>query len=361
MDRSAPRKAFRSSVLTLSTGSSIKPAVTIGISLGDINGIGTEVALKAVQHRFPAGTRIVLIGSAKLVAEQASVFALPIPPSWKPNRAQSPIRKITVWDPSPTESLRWTPGCLTTDASKAAYEWILAAIEACQSGSLDGIVTAPITKEGFARAGIDVPGHTELLATKTQTSRYAMMLFGGTLRVVLVTRHIPLGEVASALTLSGIREAVELTHEALPWLGATNGRIAVCGLNPHAGDGGRIGHEEINIISPAIRTLQNHGLDVTGPIPADTVFHHAHRGDYDAVVAMYHDQGLGPLKMLAFDKGVNVTLGLPLVRTSPDHGTAFDIAGQGIAREHSMVQAMRWAAQLAQRPSPWSPVREENP
>ena len=340
----------------MSTGSSIKQTVTIGIPLGDINGIGTEVALKAAQHRFPAGTRIVLIGSSRLVAEQASAFALPTPSPWESDTA----RKVTVWDPSPTESLRWIPGCLTTDASKGAYDWILAAIEACQADTLDGIVTAPITKAGFARAGMDIPGHTELLAAQTQTKRYAMMLFGGTLRVVLVTRHIPLREVASALTQSGIQEAVQLTHEALPWLSAANRRIAVCGLNPHAGDGGRIGHEEINIISPVIQTLQRDGLDVTGPIPADTVFHRAHRGDYDAVVAMYHDQGLGPLKMLAFDEGVNVTLGLPLVRTSPDHGTAFDIAGQGIAREHSMVQAVRWAAQLAQRPSPWSPSRKEN-
>ena len=331
----------------------LSPTV-IGITLGDINGIGIEVSLKAAQHRFPAGTRLVLMGSSAMVGKQAAALGLPMPPPWDPTISPSPSRKISVWDPTPSASLDWKPGQLNPTASKAAYHWILTAIEACEQGILHAMVTAPITKEGFARAGLDVPGHTELLAEKTRTKRYAMMLFGGPLRVVLVTRHIPIAKVAAALTQHKIREAVELTHEALPWLGVPAARIAVCGLNPHAGDGGHIGREEINIIEPAVRMLKKNGVNVDGPIPADTVFFQACRGDYDAVVAMYHDQGLAPLKMLAFDQGVNVTLGLPIIRTSPDHGTAFGIAGQGVARAESMLQALRTAHALAQRPNPWA-------
>jgi 4-hydroxythreonine-4-phosphate dehydrogenase len=245
------------------------------------------------------------------------------------------------------------PGLIRVDASRAAHTWICEAVTACRAGILDAMVTAPISKEGFARAGIDVPGHTELLADLTRTRRFAMMLFGGCLRVTLVTRHVPLRRVPAMLTRPRIRQAIELTHAALPWLGVARSRIAVCGLNPHAGDGGTIGTEEQTVIAPVIRSLRRKHLDVLGPVPADTVFHEAHRGDYDAVVAMYHDQGLGPLKMLAFDTGVNLTLGLPIVRTSPDHGTAFAIAGTGTAREGSMLEAIKTAHRLALQPNPW--------
>jgi 4-hydroxythreonine-4-phosphate dehydrogenase len=216
------------------------------------------------------------------------------------------------------------------------------------------MVTAPINKEGFARAGIDFPGHTELLAACTGARRFAMMLFGGGLRVVLATRHIPLREVARRLNPSALREAVTLTHQALPWLGLPRARIAVCGLNPHAGDGGRLGDEEKRWIGPVLRGLRRRGFDIAGPLPADTVFHHARCGDYDAVVALYHDQGLAPLKTLAFDEGVNLTLGLPIVRTSPDHGTAYDLAGRGAANPSSMVAAVGAAVTLAGRPNPWA-------
>jgi 4-hydroxythreonine-4-phosphate dehydrogenase len=181
-----------------------------------------------------------------------------------------------------------------------------------------------------------------------------MMLFGGPLRVTLATRHVPLTHVSKKLTTAGILETIVMTGEALPWLGCRKQRIAVCGLNPHAGDGGKIGREEITVIAPAIRKAKKKGFDVTGPVPADTVFHQALKGKYDAVVAMYHDQGLGPLKMLAFDSGVNVTLGLPIVRTSPDHGTAFNIAGKGAANPESMIEAIKWAVQLARRKNPWA-------
>lgn len=324
----------------------------IGITLGDANGIGPEIALKAAHARWPAGTRIVLVGSPSAVRREASRSKRPSPPSWEPGGAP-PARKVTCWDPSPHLTPRHHPGRITTTASRAAYAWITAAVDACLEGHLDAVVTAPITKEGFAKAGIDFPGHTELLAERTRTKRFAMMLFGGPLRVVLATRHVPLRDVADELTPAGVREAVTLTHEALPWLGLRRRRIAVCGLNPHAGDGGRLGREEKAWITRVLRGLGRKGIDLAGPLPADTVFHQAVRGEFDAVVAMYHDQGLAPLKMIAFEDGVNLTLGLPIVRTSPDHGTAFGIAGTGRANPSSMVAAIRAAIDLAGRPNPW--------
>ena len=326
----------------------------IGITLGDINGVGPEVALKAayrVARKCPC--RIVLIGSSSAVRQQARAANLPVPPAWSPSNGAAPSSKVVLWDPTPGQHPAWKPGAIRADASRAAAAWIREAVRACVEGSLDAMVTAPICKEGFHAAGVKFPGHTEMLAELTHTRRFAMMLFGGPLRVVLVTRHIPLAKVATSLTQAKIVEAIRLAGEALPWMGWRQSRIAVCGLNPHAGDGGKIGREELTVIAPAIRRAQREGLEVTGPVPSDTVFHQAIKGRYDVVVAMYHDQGLGPLKMLAFDVGVNVTLGLPIVRTSPDHGTAFDIAGRNRANPQSMIEAVEWAVFLARRKNPW--------
>ena len=215
-------------------------------------------------------------------------------------------------------------------------------------------MTAPISKEAFHLAGIREPGHTELLARLTGTRRYAMMLFGDKIRVVLATRHLPLRKVADALTADAIVEAVEMLARALPWMGFRRARIGVCGLNPHAGDGGALGTEEQTVIAPALARCRKRGWNVSGPIPADAIFHQHLAGRFDAVVAMYHDQGLGPMKMLSFESGVNLTLGLPIIRTSPDHGTAFDIAGRGIADPASTRTALDWAARLAARKNPWA-------
>jgi 4-hydroxythreonine-4-phosphate dehydrogenase len=231
--------------------------------------------------------------------------------------------------------------------------WIRAATDAALNGALDGVVTAPISKAGLARAGIAFPGHTEMLAAWTGARRYAMMLMGGGLRVVLATRHIPLAAVPKRLNAAAIVEAASMAAGALEWLGVKNRTIGVCALNPHAGDGGLLGFEEERVIKPALRQLRRRGIRVEGPVPADVIFYQALRGRYGAVVAMYHDQGLGPLKMLAFENGINLTLGLPIIRTSPDHGTAFDIAGQGIANPDSMIAAIEAAAELARRPNPW--------
>lgn len=330
------------------------PPKRIGITLGDINGIGPEVALKAVaRRRWPAGTQFVLIGRAEVLAEQARRFNL-APPSAAPID-DPPRARVTCWDPVRLR-LRWRPGQLDPHASEAAGEWIMAGVDACLRGQLDALVTGPISKEGFHRAGIQVPGHTEMLAELCGVKRFGMMLFGGPLRVVLATRHIPIKDVPAAITPDALESAIALTATALPWLGARRARIAVCGLNPHAGEGGDLGTEDETVIRPVVDRLRRHGLRVAGPLPGDTVFHQAAAGAYDAVVAMYHDQGLAPLKLLAFDSGVNLTLGLPIVRTSPDHGTAFSIAGKNRANPKSMVAALDWALTLAGRKNPWTAV-----
>jgi 4-hydroxythreonine-4-phosphate dehydrogenase len=313
----------------------------IGITMGDLNGIGPEVALKAIgHHRWPADVRFVVVGNEAVMREQAAAMHLPV------------SRKIVFLDVD--APVKWVPGKVRADASRAAAQAIRRAVDGCLAGRLDAMVTAPICKEGFHRAGIDVPGHTEFLAELTGAKKFGMMLMGGGLRVMLVTRHIALAEVPSALTKKNIREAIELTGQALTLFGLMNGRIGVCGLNPHAGDGGVIGREEIERINPAIRAARRKGFNVSDAVPADTIFYQAVRGQYDAVVAMYHDQGLGPLKMIGFDEGINVTLGLPIIRTSPDHGTAFGLAGQGLASPGSMRSAIALAIEMAGKPNPWA-------
>jgi len=312
----------------------------IGITIGDINGIGPEVALKAVaKHRWPVNVQFVFIGSEQVVREQAAAMQLPLP------------RKVEFWNIE--SAVKWQPGKIRVEASRLAEQSIRQAVEGCLSGALDAMVTAPISKQGFNKAGIDVPGHTEFLAELTHTKTFGMMLMGGGLRVMLVTRHIPLSAVSTALTRKTIREAIELTGQALKLFGVRKGKIGVCGLNPHAGDGGVLGREEIELINPAIRAARKKGFNVSDAVPADTIFFQAQKGQYAAVVAMYHDQGLGPLKMNGFDEGVNVTLGLPIIRTSPDHGTAFGIAGKNQASPKSMKNAILLAIEMAGKPNPW--------
>ncbi len=312
----------------------------IGITIGDINGIGPEVILKATRRfPWPKDVRFILIGSEKHLRNQG----------WEMGVTLS--RKIDFLEVE--ESAEWRPGEIHAEASRLAEQAIRRAVEGCLSGELDAMVTAPISKQGFQKAGIDVPGHTEFLAELTQTKTFGMMLMGGGLRVMLVTRHIPLSAVPAALTRKTICEAIELTGQALKLFGLKKGKIGVCGLNPHAGDGGVLGREEIDLINPAIRAARKKGLNISDAVPADTIFYEALKGKYDAVVAMYHDQGLGPLKMIGFDEGINVTLGLPIIRTSPDHGTAFGIAGKNQASPKSMKNAIALAIELAGKKNPW--------
>lgn len=330
-----------------------KRPTIIGITLGDINGIGPEIALKAAFAKRPPGTRLVFIGDHDTVAREARRRRRATPPAWNPEETPVPAHGVTVWNPAPASTLTPRPGTCTVGASRAAYRWIVAATEAALRGRLAALVTAPINKDGFQKAGVDAPGHTELLAALSGTTRFEMMLLADDFRVVLATRHIPIKDVAGSLTRSGVRQTIEMTADALRWLGVRRKRIAVCGLNPHAGDGGAIGKEEQTIIRPAMRAVRRKGIVLSGPVPADSVFRQVREGAYDAVVAMYHDQALAPFKMVAFEKGVNLTLGLPFVRTSPDHGTAYGLAGKGKADPSSMIEAIALAAKLATRPNPW--------
>jgi 4-hydroxythreonine-4-phosphate dehydrogenase len=265
-------------------------------------------------------------------------------------RAAADPRVLDVCEPrlyGPPPGDRFEPGVLSGGAGRAAYDTIVRAVEDAQRGVVDAIATAPVNKEAFRLAGLPWSGHTDLLAHLTGAPHVAMMFHSEVLTVVLATVHIPLADVPRALTRESLEATIALTARELPRFGVPMPRIAVAGLNPHAGEHGLFGREEETAIAPAIAALQQKGVDVKGPFPGDTVFVRARGGEFDVVVACYHDQGLIPVKLLAFGEAVNVTLGLPIIRTSVDHGTAFDIAGTGVANPESMIAAVRLAARLA--------------
>ena len=282
----------------------------IAITVGDPSGIGPEVAAKAA-------------GDPRVLAVCEPVLYAP------PNGA------------------RFAPGMLSAEAGRAAHDVIVRAVADAMDGSVQAVATAPVNKEAFRLAGLPWAGHTDLLAHLTGAPRVAMMFYSDRLMVVLATVHIALAEVPAALTQERVQATIALTAEAIPRFTKVPPRIAVAGLNPHAGEHGLFGGEEDRVIAPAIAACRARGVDVSGPYPADTVFVRATRGEFDVVVACYHDQGLIPVKLLAFGQAVNVTLGLPIARTSVDHGTAFDIAGKGVADPQSMIAAVLLAARLA--------------
>jgi 4-hydroxythreonine-4-phosphate dehydrogenase len=282
----------------------------LAITMGDPAGIGPEIARKAaVDPRVLAVCEPVLYGPADLSA--------------------------------------FVPGQLSAGAGRAAYDAVVSAVRDALAGRVAGVVTAPLNKEALALAGLPWHGHTELLADLTGSASVAMMFYADALRVVLATIHVPLKDVPHRLTRAELDRVIRLTARELPRFGFARPRLALTGLNPHAGEGGVLGAEEHDVHEPVVAGCRADGLDVTGPLPADTAFVRAARGEFDAVVACYHDQGLIPVKLLAFGKAVNVTLGLPIIRTSVDHGTAFDIAGRGTADHGSLVEAIRLAARLA--------------
>jgi 4-hydroxythreonine-4-phosphate dehydrogenase len=244
----------------------------------------------------------------------------------------------------------FAPGVLSAEAGRAAYDAICAAVRDAQAGVVQAVATAPVNKLAFAHAGLPWKGHTDLLGHLTGSPRVAMMFWSEPLRVVLGTIHLPLAQVPAALTRETVDGIIRLTARELPRFGFPNPRLALAGLNPHAGEDGLLGEEETRVLAPAVRAAVEAGVSIAGPFPADTLFVRAVRGEFDAVIACYHDQGLIPVKLLAFGRAVNVTLGLPIVRTSVDHGTAFDIAGQNVADPSSMVEAVLLAAHLATKP-----------
>jgi len=268
-------------------------------------------------------------------------------------RAAADPSVLDVCDPiiyGPSNGHSFAAGQLSAAAGRAAYDAIVRAVGDATARSVDAIATAPINKQALRLAGLPWNGHTDLLAHLTGARDVAMMFYSEALRVVLATVHIALAEVPRALTQASLEATIDLTARELPRFGIETPRIAVAGLNPHAGEHGLFGREEETVMTPAIDACRARGIDVAGPFPADTVFVRARRGEFDVVVACYHDQGLIPVKLIAFGQAVNVTLGLPIVRTSVDHGTAFDIAGKGVADPQSMIAAVVLAARLAGTP-----------
>jgi 4-hydroxythreonine-4-phosphate dehydrogenase len=290
------------------TGQQALPRVAI--TAGDPAGIGPEIVAKA--------------------AADASVLAVCEPMIMAPP-ADAAIR----------------PGEVSAAAGRAAYDTIVRAVDAARRGDVDAIATAPVNKLAFAQAGLEWKGHTDLLAHLCGVPHVAMMFHSPTLKVVLITVHLPLKDVSSRITPALVDRTISLTVEAMTSFGTPRPRLALAGLNPHAGENGVIGEEDDRVLAPAVARAKAAGVDIAGPIPGDTVFVRASRGEFDCVIACYHDQGLIPVKLLAFGQAVNVTIGLPIIRTSVDHGTAFDIAGKGVADAGSMIAAVKLAAQMA--------------
>jgi len=322
----------------------------IGITLGDITGIGPEVTLKAIAADAASDdTRYLLIGDATHLRRLNQKIGLNLPLQTFGGRNEP--GRFFVSNPL-AESLPADLVAGSPAAARAAVAWLEEAARCCLRQELDAMVTAPVNKAGIVNAGYAFIGQTEFLSQLAGADRTAMMLLGQDaggrwLRVTLVTTHVSIKLLPQHITRAKVDLAIELAAQSCRDLRLPRARIAVCGLNPHAGESGEFGDEEQTTIGPAVLTARRRQLDVVGPLSGDTVFHHALRGEFDVVVAMYHDQGLAPLKAVAFDTGVNWTLGLPFIRTSPDHGTAYNIAGQGIANPSSMIAAIRLAKQLA--------------
>lgn len=321
----------------------------IGITMGCPVGIGPEIILGYLSEKniYPS-IRPVILGDIGVLRRCTSERSLDLNfMVWEPG-TQLPSEVIPVVSLSQLDDKNLEWGSPNIDTAHAMAHYIKTGVDLTEQGFLDGITTCPISKASLNEAGFDFPGHTEMLASLTKTSDYCMMMAGTKLRVTLVTIHCSLTKVPLLLTRQSVGDLIKITDQALKIdFGLKNPRIAVAGLNPHAGENLLFGDEEQKIISPAIEDAQNQDIDAQGPYPPDTVFLKAAAGEFDAVVCMYHDQGLIPFKLLHFEDGVNLTLGLPIVRTSVDHGTAYDIAGKGVANHQSLQEAVHLAATIS--------------
>ena len=325
---------------------------TIAITMGDAAGIGPEIIMKALARLEARGIcRPLVIGDARRLGIAGRIVGtqLRILERASPRDAKYAPGTVECID------LALIPadlpfGATSAVAGEAAYRCIERAVRIVEAGEAQAICTAPLSKEALHAAGHRYPGHTELLAALTNTPEVSMMLVAPKLRVIHVTTHMGLLDAIERIDAPLVERVIARAHDTLTRAGIAQPRIGVCGINPHAGENGLFGRgEEASKIEPAVRSARERGWDVKGPLPADTLFYLAARGDYDIVVAMYHDQGHGPIKILGLEAGVNITVGLPVIRTSVDHGTAFDIAGTGVADERSLVEALRQAAALAAR------------
>ena len=321
----------------------------VAITMGDAAGVGPEVIIKALSDKsVHECCRPLVVGDLGVLERALELVGLPptLHAVAEPTEARFAPPTVDVLDLHNVDWSRVRPGTVCAEAGRAAVEAVLRATELALAGQVQAIATGPLNKEAMRLGGYDFIGHTEILAELTKTPRCTTMLVSGPLRVVHVTRHVPLRDVASRITADRVLETLEITAEGLRAWGMERPRLAVAALNPHGGDGGLIGDEEITAIAPAVQAAQERGIDARGPFPADSIFVRASRGEFDGVVAMYHDQGHIPIKVYGFEESVAVTLGLPIVRTSVDHGTAFDIAWQGVADPLSMIEAIKLAARL---------------
>ena len=337
----------------------------LGISVGDPGGIGPEIAAKALAREDAyENCRPILIADARVMEDvlRFTELALKLNKARTPEEGRFKHGTIDVFHMANMEMTRLRYKAVTPEQGQASFEYVAKLIELALKGAVDGTVTGPINKVAINAAGHHFAGHTEIYAKLTNTRDYAMMLAHGPFRVVHVSTHVSLREACDRVKKDRIIRVIDLTEEALGRLGIPNPRIGVAGLNPHSGENGMFGREEIEEILPAVDHAVQSGKNVEGPIPADTIFSKMKGGMYDAVVVMYHDQGHIPMKLLGFEYdqktetwgaigGVNVTLGLPIVRTSVDHGTAFDKAGEGRANPQSLTEAIHMAARLAKNPS----------
>lgn len=311
----------------------------IGISIGDPAGIGPELCLRMLA-RNDKDCKLKIYGNRELLERVAANASLPFPD------------EDVIEDDLELDASSVQPGAVQAACGAAAARCIKNAVQDALSGKIDALVTAPINKAALHAAGIQYPGHTEMLAELTHTPEVCMMMSSQELNVCLVTTHTAIKEVPACITQERLKTVISLASEAMQRKGISSPRITVCGLNPHAGEAGAFGKEELQVIEPTVQAMQTCGYSINGPLPADTAFIPSIRERTDVYVVMYHDQGLIPFKMLAFDTGVNVTLGLPIIRTSPDHGTAFDLAWKGKASDSSMYQAILLAKQLSQGLTP---------
>jgi 4-hydroxythreonine-4-phosphate dehydrogenase len=322
----------------------------LAITMGDPAGIGPEVALKALRHAgIYSRCRPLLIGDRRILERAAAWLdqpALDYEIVDEPAKGRYAAGVVALLDLGNADPMACLIGQVGAAAGRAAVGYVFRACDLALSGAVDAVVTAPLNKEAMNLAGFHFAGHTELLAERTGAQRVSMLLVGPQLRIVHVSTHVALEEAIRRVTKERVAAVIDLAYESCRALGIAAPRIAVAGLNPHAGESGLFGDQEAREIAPAIEAARARGLDVSDPQPPDTVFLRAVKGAYDIVVAMYHDQGHIPMKLLAFDSGVNVSVGLPIIRTSVDHGTAFDIAGSGKASEESMLAAIDVAVQM---------------
>jgi 4-phospho-D-threonate 3-dehydrogenase / 4-phospho-D-erythronate 3-dehydrogenase len=325
----------------------------VAITMGDPAGIGPEVIIKGWQEqKFGGICRPLVIGDLKILQENANLLRANVKLEGINSIEESIFSpdRLLVLDLNNIASGDIRIGQINAGNGRVAAEYIFKAVELALARKVHGIATSPINKEALNLDGYPYPGHTELLAKLTHTNNYAMMMVGGPLRVVLVTTHLSLKEVCSKITHHQVLKIINLTHRSMGCFEIPKPKIALAALNPHAGEGGLFGQEERQCLIPAIKEAQRAGIDTTGPYPADTLFQHDKSKNFDVIIAMYHDQGLIPVKMTAFGRAVNVTLGLPIIRTSVDHGTAYDIAGKGQANPGSLIEAVKLAARMKSLP-----------